>query len=524
MKTLFSNIYVRYSLFGIGGLLIGWILFHPSQKNETKQVITEQAQKTVWTCSMHPQIRKDEAGKCPICSMDLIPLVQNNSAVDSDAVYLTAESAALANVQTSVVTKEKATKEIRLYGKIQADERLLQNQVSHISGRVEKLLVNFTGEVVKKGQPLALIYSPEMVTAEQDLLEASKTKQIEPEIYAAAKEKLRQWKLSESQISRIEKSGKVQTDFQVISNTSGIVSARRVNTGDYINQGTVLYDIADLSNLWVMFDAYENDLSFLEIGNTISFTVQAIPGTNFAGKISFIDPVIDPTNRVAKVRVEITNKQGLLKPEMFATGVAIADLSKYKNSIIIPRSAVLWTGKRSLVYIKENPTEQVFKVREIEIGPMLGNSYVVLSGLQEGEEIVTQGTFSIDAAAQLDGKPSMMNSEKIKTLNEQNHQNQPKTQTQISEKSNQPIIHSSFKVYGECEMCKVRIENAVLSINGVSSPIWDMKTKMLSLNFNPNQTSLEAIYSSLAKVGHDTEKQKADKKTYDVLPDCCKYR
>lgn len=414
MKKIFFNTYFRSSLFIILGLFLGWIIFHSHKTTvSNKELIVEESKKTIWTCSMHPQIRKEEPGKCPICSMDLIPLVQNNSPVDSNAVYLTLESAALANVQTSIVTKEKAIKEIRLFGKIQADERLLQNQVSHISGRIEKLFVNFTGELIKKGQTLALIYSPEMVTAEQELLEASKTKQNEPEIYAAAKEKLRQWKLTESQISKIEKLGKVQTNFEVVANTSGIVSAKRVNMGDYINQGTVLYDIADLSNLWVMFDAYENDLSFLQVGNTISFTVQAIQGTNFSAKISFIEPVINSTNRVSKVRVEIDNKSGLLKPEMFVTGIVNANLSKYENSIIIPRSAVLWTGKRSLVYIKENPNEPVFKVREIEIGPMLGNSYVVISGLNEGEEIVTQGAFSVDAAAQLDGKPSMMNLERI---------------------------------------------------------------------------------------------------------------
>lgn len=410
MKKIFLNKYVRSVLILILGLFLGWIFFHSphvSLPNETAKI--EETKKTTWTCSMHPQIRKEEPGKCPICSMDLIPLVQESSPIDSNAVYLTPESAALANVHTSIVTKEKAIKEIRLFGKIQTDERLLQNQVSHISGRIEKLFVNFTGEIVKKGQTLALIYSPEMVTAQQELLEAAKTKVAEPEIYSAAKEKLRQWKLTESQISKIEKLGKVQTNFEVVANTSGVVSAKRVNTGDYINQGSVLYDIADLSKLWVMFDAYENDLSFLQVGDNISFTVQALQGSTYTAKISFIEPIVDPTNRVSKVRVEIQNKEGLLKPEMFVTGIVNANIKKYENAIIIPRSAVLWTGKRSLVYIKQNPNEPVFRIREIELGPVLGNSYVVLNGLDEGEEIVTQGAFSVDAAAQLDGKESMMN-------------------------------------------------------------------------------------------------------------------
>ncbi len=183
----------------------------------------------------------------------------------------------LANVLTSVVTRQKPVKEVRLYGKVQADERLLQSQVAHISGRIEKLLVNFTGEVVQKGQTLAVIYSPEIVTAQQELLEAAKTKQGQPEIYEAAKERLRQWQLSESQINSIENSGNIQNNVEIVSDISGIITARRVNNGDYVNQGTVLFDVADLSRVWVLFDAYESDLQFLRKGDNLEFTVQALP-------------------------------------------------------------------------------------------------------------------------------------------------------------------------------------------------------------------------------------------------------
>lgn len=407
----------------IAGIFLGWIFFHSPNKMEDKQeqpILVNKAD--VWTCSMHPQIHLDKPGKCPLCGMDLILLNQNDASIDPDAIHLTKEATELANVLTSVVTKQKPVKEIRLYGKVQADERLLQSQVAHIPGRIEKLSVNFTGERVRKGQTLALIYSPELVTAQQELIEASKTKQTQPEIYEASKEKLRQWKLTESQIANIESSGIVQNNIEVVSNTTGIVAARRVNNGDYITQGTTLFDIADLSRVWVMFDAYESDLPFLNEGNKISFTVQALPGSTFSGNIIFIDPVIDPLTRVSKVRVEINNLSGKLKPEMFATGIVNANLAEYKNNFIIPRSAVLWTGKRSLVYVKKAGTEPVFKIREVELGPMLGNSYVIISGLNEGDEIVTQGTFSVDAASQLEGKPSMMNSDANKTsTNKQNN-------------------------------------------------------------------------------------------------------
>lgn len=418
MKKIFSNKYVIYSLFAIGGLFIGWLFFHSPHKTEDKQDQTAEVGKaTIWTCAMHPQIRMDKPGKCPICGMDLIPISQENAAtIDPDAIHLTKEATELANVLTSVVTHQKPIKEVRLYGKVQADERSLQSQVSHLPGRIEKLMLNFTGEGVRKGQTLALIYSPELVTAQQELLEAAKMKQSQPEIYEAAKEKLHQWKLADSQIAEIESSGSVQNNFEVVSNSTGIVTARRVNNGDYISQGTVLFDIADLSNVWVMFDAYESDLPFLETGDKLTFTIQALPGINFTGNIIFIDPVLDPVTRVAKVRVEINNESGRLKPEMFATGIVKANLDEYRNKLVIPKSAVLWTGKRSIVYVKQTGTDEpVFKIREIGLGPMLGNSYVVTDGLNEGEEIVTQGTFSVDAAAQLEGKPSMMNPKGGKT-------------------------------------------------------------------------------------------------------------
>ena len=366
---------------------------------------------------MHPQIKMKEPGKCPICGMDLIQLAHSGIVnVDPDAIQMSKDAAQLANVLTTIVTKHKPVKEVRLYGKVQADERLFQSQTSHVPGRIERLNLNFTGESVVKGQVLAEIYSPELITAQQELLETAKTKQLQPELYEASKEKLRQWKLTDDQITKIESSGVIQNNFNVLSNTSGTVTARRVNNGDHVSEGTVLFDIADLSKVWIMFDAYESDLQFLHVGEKLSFNIQALPGQDFTGNIIFIDPVIDPVTRVAKIRVETGNKSGKLKPEMFATGIVASTLNEFAEDVIIPKSAVLWTGKRSVVYVKQPDSEEpVFKMREVDLGPMLGESYVITGGLSEGEEIVTSGTFSVDAAAQLEGKPSMMNTTGGKT-------------------------------------------------------------------------------------------------------------
>jgi membrane fusion protein, copper/silver efflux system len=404
--------YIRTGLMISIGLFLGWLFFHSPKSTTEKVIVSESHPKSeIWTCSMDPQVRKKEPGKCPICGMDLILLHQTATTVsDSNAIHFSKEALALANVSTSIVTTQSPTKEVRLYGKVQMDERLLQNQVAQFPGRIEKLMINFTGDLVRKGQLLAIIYSPDLITAQQELLETSKIKLSQPAIYEASKEKLRQWKLTDSQIIAIEKSGHVKTNFELLATTSGIVTTKRVNTGDYISQGTVLFDVANLSSVWVLFDAFESDLPFLRVGNTISFTLRGLPGTQFSALIRFVDPTIDPVTRVAKVRVEINNNNGKLKPEMFATGIVHAQLDELKDKLVIPKSAVLWTGKRSVVYLKQTDLKDaVFKMQEIELGSMLGNSYVVLSGLKEGDEIVTEGTFSVDAAAQLAGKPSMMN-------------------------------------------------------------------------------------------------------------------
>lgn len=520
MKQIFSNKYMQYGLPVLAGLFLGWIIFHrPHTATETHDHSEHAEESTVWTCSMHPQIRMDKPGKCPLCAMDLIPLSKGGATVDADAIQFTDEAVALANIQTSVVTVQKPEKEVRLYGKLQADERLQQSQVAHVPGRIESLRVNFTGETVRKGQVLATVYSPELVTARQELLEASKSKHLYPELHEAARERLRQWKLTDAQIDDIENGKNVTSTIDITANTSGIVTARRVNTGDYVAVGTVLFDIADLSSLWAMFDAYETDLPFVNVGDKLAFTVQAVPGETFTGRVAFIDPVLNPTTRTAKVRVETSNASRLLKPEMFATGIVNASLKSTGDKLAVPRSAVLWTGKRSIVYVKQPGTEApVFKLREIELGPSLGNSYVVMSGLNEGEAVVTQGAFSVDAAAQLEGKPSMMNTSGGSAPTGHDH-----GQTH-SAPADPDLKHATFGARGNCEMCKERIEQAAMGVTGVKSAEWNNDTQQVHVRFVGTSTNEAAVQQAIAKSGHDTDKFKAPDAVYKTLPGCCLYR
>ncbi|TSA31705.1 MAG: efflux RND transporter periplasmic adaptor subunit [Porphyromonadaceae bacterium] len=415
INKLIKNTYLRMSLLLIAGFFSGWLVFHRSQTVQKSETVVSEKKSTIWTCSMHPQIRRDAPGQCPICGMDLIPLIQDAAQIDPNSISMTEDAARIAEVQTTVVTRQEPVKEVRLYGKIQADERLLQTQSAHLAGRIEQLLINFTGEEVRKGQTIAQIYSPLMVTAQQELFEALKMR--DTSIISAARDKLRQWKFTDGQIAEIERSGNVKSVFDVTATVSGIVTAKKVNKGDYVQQGSALYEIADLSHVWALFDAYESDLPWIKQGDKVTFTLQSLPGKEFNGVIAFIDPVINPQTRVARLRVEVANSGNILKPEMFATGYLKNRLASQGKSLVIPQSAVLWTGIRSIIYIKvQGASQPTYMMREITLGPDLGDSYVVLDGLEEGEEIVTNGTFNIDASAQLMAMPSMMNRKKDSTI------------------------------------------------------------------------------------------------------------
>ncbi len=448
MKTILSNKYIRATLLVVAGIFVGWLFFSgPSHEHKAAAIpAVDTVKKTIWTCAMHPQIREDKPGKCPICGMELIPLVQGTSAaIDPNAISLSADAVALANVETSVVRKGVATKQLSLYGSVAPDEQLLQTLPSHVSGRIEKLYVNITGVTIKKGQAIAEVYSPELVTAQQELLEAAKMASSYPAALQAAKEKLLRWKLTAGQIDNILKTGTVKTNFTIYASAGGVIVSLRVSEGDYVNVGSPLFDIADLSRVWALFDAYEPDIPWIQKGDVVTFSLQSLPGRQLSGKVDFIDPVVDPTTRVAHVRVNVDNRSGMLKPGMFLNGEISGRLPGNAEEVMVPASAVLWTGRRSVVYVKLPGTEEPsFVMREVVLGADLGGAYVIEKGLSAGEEVVTNGVFSVDAAAQLAGKPSMMEPQGGKT-NAMPGMDMPGDAKSDSHSENQPVGNTNEK-------------------------------------------------------------------------------
>jgi Cu(I)/Ag(I) efflux system membrane fusion protein len=419
MKNLLNNKVATILVTLIIGGLIGWMIKPgSSESHDEHEHTSEESGTSLWTCSMHPQIKLGEPGDCPICGMDLIPASRATTGNSNPMVFeMTPEAVSLAQIHTTQIGGDNAVGELFLTGKIQADERENAAITAKFPGRIEKLFVTFTGEQVKAGQKLATIYSPELLTAQRELLEAAKSKTTFPQLYEAAREKLHLWKLTESQIAEIEQKGTVTEQFDIVSDQSGVVAQRNISVGDYVDTGAPLFNVVNLNKLWVLLDAYESDLSQLSIGNEIKFTVAGLPDETFSAKVSFIDPILNANTRAASIRAEISNSGSKLKPEMFVTARIQTAKKQSSTGVTVPRTAVLWSGKRSVVYVKapnsENPG---FEMREVTLGSRMGENYLIESGLQPGEEIVTNGVFAIDAAAQLSGQYSMMNRPQTKSM------------------------------------------------------------------------------------------------------------
>lgn len=412
-----------------------------------------------YTCSMHPQVRQNEPGKCPICAMDLVPI----DSVDSDgprALSMSESSRALAEIQTSVVERRFPQAEIRLFGKLDYDETKVRSLTARFPARIDELFVNFNGVAVKQGDHLARVYSPELLTAQSELLTAFR---YDPQgaTTDSIKEKLRLWDLLPEQIESIIEEGKASDHFELKAPVTGVVVRKNVNEGDYLTTGQPLFTIVDLDVLWLRLEAFESDLAWLRFGQTIEFEVEAYPGQTFQGLIAFIEPELDRATRTVSIRVNVPNADGKLKPGMFAKAIARSQVAQAGNvfapeyagkwispmhpeivkdgpgscdicgmdllpaeelgyiqdpeaaaPLIVPAAAVLRTGKRAVVYVeKPDSLRPTYEGREIVIGPRAGDVYIVVAGLEVGDRVVTQGAFKIDSALQIQAKPSMMSEE-----------------------------------------------------------------------------------------------------------------
>jgi Cu(I)/Ag(I) efflux system membrane fusion protein len=375
---------------------------------------------------MHPQIQLPTPGKCPLCFMDLIPVKRDSASAEMEAVSLrtitiTPQARKLAEVMVQPVERRAVDVETRMVGKVDYDERSLGYITAWMGGRIDKLYVDYTGSIAKKGQRMASIYSPELLTAQVELIQSVKAirklekstlrlvKETAEQTGAAARKKLRLLGLSNKQIDAVIERGTPSDHITLYAPMSGVVIQKDVVEGMYVKTGTRIYAIADLSLVWVVLEAYESDLPWIKLGQQADFQTEAYPGEVFKGKVVYIDPVVNEKTRTVRVRVNVPNRGGKLKPGMFVSAVNLAEAKGGAESLVIPASAPLITGKRAVVYVEVPGREGTYEGREIVLGPRAGGYYVVKNGLSEGDLVVTKGNFKIDSAIQIMAKPSMMN-------------------------------------------------------------------------------------------------------------------
>ena len=399
------------------GIFIGWI-----SNTGTPPVSSEihaHGASEVYSCSMHPQIRQNQPGTCPICGMNLVQSTSLQTTTDPNAIQLSEDAQKLADIQTLKVTKSSPSIALHLNGRVWPDKRKTAVQTTHISGQIEQLLIGSKGQYIKAGEIIAYVYSPDLIEAQNELFEAFAMKEAQPELFEATRKKLENWKLTSAQIDTILRLGEPIESFPLVSEWTGMILDKYVSKGSHIERGTQLYEIANLKSVWVTFDLYETDIKTVHVGDKINMEFSSYPGKIFLGQVNFINPIVDPATQVAQIRVIYTNTFKPVYPGTSVKGLLNSQPKDNQKIIILPKTAVLWTGKRSIVYVKD-PTsnEPTFHLREVILGALNTSGYAIEKGLEVGEEVVVNGVFTIDAAAQLAGKNSMMNLSHLKTSKE----------------------------------------------------------------------------------------------------------
>lgn len=397
----------------LSGYYFGWVFHspHPGEKHGVETTGKAATVKQQYTCSMHPFIIRDEPGNCPICGMILTPLKTGaGGGQTTDQIVIDPVTIQNMGVRTAQVERRNLSRTIRTVGLVAYDEPRQYSVNSKVEGWVEKLHVNATGQPVQKGQPLLEIYSPDLVAAQQEyLLALANSHRLAqnpyPEIAAgagrlleAARTRLGYWDIDEPQIAALTENGKIRKSMTLYSPNSGVVTMKKVVEGMRVMAGEELMQIADLSRVWVIADLYEHDLPLVRVGQTATVEIPSAPGRGLQGRITYIYPSVENESRTVKARIEFANPGLELKPEMYAN-VVIATAAQ-GDALVVPGGAVLRSGKGATVFVALG--EGRFEPRAVQtgMGDEAGNLQI-LSGLKEGEKVVTSAQFLLDSESRL---------------------------------------------------------------------------------------------------------------------------
>jgi Cu(I)/Ag(I) efflux system membrane fusion protein len=403
----------------LAALLIGltaWIVLSTKNGNGSETVASGDSDTIgkaadYYTCPMHPSVRSDRPGACPVCGMALVKkstkLDQGASPSEFKGVSLSPTQRVLANVTTAAVERRHLKKGVTVVGVVDFAEPNYLHISMRFPGRLDRLYLTYTGQTVRKGDPVADVYSPEAISAQQEYLLALESDEqlrkappgvVESgaDLVAEARKKLLRWGFTEEQVQRLEEERQVAPLVVMYSPISGTVLKKNVDPQHYAATGEDIYDVVDLSTVWIYLDVYEKDIRFVSVGRQVRATTEAYPGDSFTGRVTFIDPVLNADTRTVRVRTEFQNRDGKLKPNMFVKAV-IAIPSR--ETLVVPASSVMATGKRSIVWVEVQPN--MFEPRDVTIG-MSTETYVeVIDGLSEGEHVAETGGFLIDSESAL---------------------------------------------------------------------------------------------------------------------------
>jgi multidrug efflux pump subunit AcrA (membrane-fusion protein) len=397
-------------LVAVGAVIVYWDTLSAYYEKWTRPLLGQEtavnADIEYW-CPMHPNIVRDHPDKCPLCAMPLSKRKKQDEKEEDEAlppgvvsrVQLSPYKVAVAGIETVEVGYRPLTKEISTVGFVEFDERKRARITARATGksRIEKLHVNVTGQRVEKGEPLAELYSPDLVVSVQNLLDARRGSNAALE--RMARDRLRLWGIDKEQIARIVKSGEPVTHLTIRSPIAGHVITKHQVEGEYVEEGARLYDVADLSTVWIEAQVYEDEIAFLKEGETVTATAKAFPDRQFTGKLAFIHPHLDTSTRTLRVRFDMDNPGHRLRPGMYVTVRLEVPVNKKGEVLSVPERAVIDTGNHKYIYRETQP--DVYEGIEVELGPRCGDFYPVVRGLQAGERIVTTGSFLIDAETRL---------------------------------------------------------------------------------------------------------------------------
>ncbi len=409
-RTIKILIGVLAAVIVIAGGYWGYVTF--IQKNDTIS-----SGKEVYTCPMHPQIVQDRPGQCPICGMDLVKEEEIGQEDQSDhdlggadisSVKLSPSQQVLANVQTERVKTMQFQGEKTFNGYVKINESKFAHISTAVSGKIVNMFVSFEGEMVRKGQKVLEIYSPELVSTQKEyLLALDNFNQVKTSgnrlaieqaqsLVSSSRERLILWEMTYAQIDELERTKSVKTTTIQYSKYSGIITKKYVHVGHWAMAGEDIYDVADLSSVWVIANVYESDMQYIKSGQTAEIYSTAYPDEVMRAKINFINPVFNPESRTLEVRIDVSNKDMKLKPDMY---LKVKINTYVTQSIGVPKNAVIRTGEHNYVYIEKE--KGVYEPKEVQIGYEQHGYYAITSGLAEGDLVVTSGGFLIDSESQI---------------------------------------------------------------------------------------------------------------------------